>query len=95
MLQILTVCGAGVGSSILLKVYTEQILQAEGIHAEVQSVDIGSMGTTNVDIIITTPDLSKLIRNTDAKLIELVNLTDKTTLQNKLLEVIKEIREGE
>lgn len=88
MLKVLAVCGAGVGSSMMLKVFTEQILQAEGVEARVSTIDIGSVGLHDADIIITTPDLAKRLRSTQATIIELVNLMDKATLKKELLKVV-------
>ena len=31
MIKVVTVCGAGVGSSMMMRLFTQQILDAEGI----------------------------------------------------------------
>lgn len=87
-MKILTVCGAGVGSSLMLKLYVQQVLDQEGIAGEVESTDIGSVSDMGVDIIITTTDLANTLRNTKAKVIALDNLTDKQLLRDKLLSAI-------
>lgn len=87
-MNILTVCGAGVGSSLMLKIYVQQILDQEGISAQVDSTDIGSVSDIGVDIIITTTDLARTLRNTKAKVIALDNLTDKQQIREKLLSVL-------
>lgn len=72
----------------MLKVFTEQILQAEGVSAEVSTIDVGSVGMHDADVIITTPDLAKRLRPSQATMIELVNLMDKATLKRELLKVV-------
>lgn len=92
MLRILTVCGAGVGSSMMLKVFTEQILSKEGIEAEVNAIDIGSISDNNVDIIITTSDFANLLRSIKAEIIRIDNLMDKEYLKEQLLLTIDKIK---
>lgn len=91
MLRILTVCGAGVGSSMMLKVFTQQILTKENIEAVVNATDIGSINPQDADIIITTTDFSNLFRNTTGKVLQIDNLTDKENLRTQLLACISEI----
>lgn len=91
MLRILTVCGAGVGSSMMLKVFTQQILTKENIEAVVNATDIGSINPQDADIIITTTDFSNLFRNTTGKVLQIDNLTDKENLRSQLLACISEI----
>jgi len=91
MLRILTVCGAGVGSSMMLKVFTQQILSNENIEAVVNASDIGSINPQDADIIITTTDFSNLFRNTTGRVLQIDNLTDKENLRVQLLQCISEI----
>ncbi|MBU5675834.1 PTS sugar transporter subunit IIB [Alkaliphilus sp. MSJ-5] len=92
MLKIFTVCGAGVGSSMMLKVFTQQILTKENIEAKVDATDIGSLDPNGADIIVTTSDFANVIRNTTAQIIRIDNLTDKEYLKEQLLEAIKNIK---
>jgi len=93
MIKIYTVCGAGVGSSMMLKVFTQQILSQEGIEAEVETSDIGSVDPSNADIIVTTSDFANLLRNVDAEIIKIDNLTDKEYLKKELLKAINKIND--
>lgn len=89
MMKILTVCGAGVGSSMMLKVYTQQIIKDENLDATVDATDIGSIDPNSADIIVTTSDFANVLRNTTAKVIKIDNLTDKENLRKQLLEATK------
>lgn len=91
MLKIFTVCGAGVGSSMMLKVFTQQILSNEGIEARVDTSDIGSVDPNGADIIITTSDFASLLRNANAEIIKIDNLTDKKYLKEELLKATNKI----
>lgn len=55
MLNIVTVCGAGVGSSMMMRLYAQQSLSEEGIEANVEAADIGSVNPDAFDIVINCP----------------------------------------
>lgn len=93
MIKVYTVCGAGVGSSMMLKVFTQQILSQEGIEARVETSDIGSIDPSSADIIVTTSDFANLLRNADAEIIKIDNLTDKQYLKEELLKTINKIND--
>lgn len=88
MLKIYTVCGAGVGSSMMLKVFTLQILAKEKVEARVEATDIGSVDPNGADIIVTTSDFANVLRNSKAQIIRIDNLTDKEYLKKQLIEAI-------
>lgn len=93
-MKIAAVCGSGVGSSMMLKVYTQQILNEEGIEAEVDTSDITSISPMSYDIIITTTGYSEVLRGEDNKVIRIDNLMDKVYLKEQLLQKIKELNGG-
>lgn len=93
-MKIATVCGSGVGSSMMLKVYAQQILKAEGIEAEVDASDITSISPASYDIIVTTTSFSEVLRGADDKTIKIDNLMDKEYLKEKLLLKINELNGG-
>ncbi|MGG5314699.1 PTS sugar transporter subunit IIB [Enterococcus sp. AZ072] len=88
MIKVVTVCGAGVGSSMMMRLFAQQILDAEGIEAEVDASDIGSVDPNNYDILITTSDFAETLRETSAKIIRIDNMMDKAYLKNQLLKTI-------
>ena len=89
MIKIVTVCGAGVGSSMMLRVFAQQILKAEGIDAEVEASDIGSVNADSYDIVITTSDFADILRSSSAKIIRIDNMMDKAYLKEQLLKSIE------
>lgn len=93
-MKIATVCGSGVGSSMMLKVYAQQMLKAEGIEAEVDASDITSISPASYDIIVTTTGFSEVLRGADDKTIKIDNLMDKEYLKEQLLLKINELNGG-
>ncbi|HAJ70058.1 MAG: PTS sugar transporter subunit IIB [Tetragenococcus halophilus] len=88
MLKIVTICGAGVGSSMMLRVFTQQILEKHNIEAEVDASDIGSVDPSNYDLLITTSDFADSLRNADGTVIRIDNMMDKAYLEEQLLKHI-------
>lgn len=91
MLNIVTVCGAGVGSSMMLRLYAQQSLSEEGIEASVEAADIGSVNPDAFDIVITTSDFADLLHESRAKIIRIDNMMDKGYLKEQLLKTLKEL----
>ncbi|MFU0788544.1 PTS sugar transporter subunit IIB [Virgibacillus proomii] len=89
MLNIVTVCGAGVGSSMMLRVFAQQVLAEEGIQANVEASDIGSVSADNYDVVITTSDFADILRHSKAKIVRIDNMMDKELLRTELLKVIR------
>ena len=56
-MKILTVCGNGIGSSLMLAMKIEELCKEEGIDAQVESSDFNSAQGKNVDLIVTHKNL--------------------------------------
>jgi len=52
--KIMTVCGFGVGTSLLLKMTVDSILEEEGINGEVEASDMTSACGNSADLILTS-----------------------------------------
>lgn len=91
MLKIVTVCGAGVGSSMMLRLFSQQILDEEGIDAEVEASDIGSVNPDSYDLVITTSDFADAMRAQRARIIRIDNMMDKVYLREQLLVNTKDL----
>lgn len=94
-LKILTVCGFGVGSSLVLKMKLDELLKEENIDAQVETADVGSASSTPCDIIFTSKELGeKLISSVQVPVIRVSNFIDKNEIKeaglDKLHELIKE-----
>lgn len=57
-MKITCVCGMGMGSSLIAKMNIEGILSQEGIDAEVDNCDLGSVSSKDSDWYVTTRELS-------------------------------------
>ncbi|BEU88104.1 PTS sugar transporter subunit IIB [Selenomonas sp. TAMA-11512] len=58
MINIITVCGNGIGSSLMLKMKIEEICEESGIAARVESLDFNAAQGASADLIITVKELA-------------------------------------
>lgn len=91
-LKILAVCGFGVGSSMLLKMNVDDVMQAQGIRAEVETADIMTASSVNADLIFTSKELyGQLKDKVTIPLIEILNFMDHKEIEEKGMPIIREI----
>ncbi|HLQ72108.1 MAG TPA: PTS sugar transporter subunit IIB [Bacillota bacterium] len=76
MLKVLTVCGLGQGTSLILKMNVEQVLNERGIQADVEHMDVSSASSTTADYIITSNELAESLGSHSAKVIVVNNYFD-------------------
>lgn len=94
-LKIITVCGFGVGSSLVLKMKLDELLKEENIDVVVETADVGSASSTPCDLIFTSKELSEKLKNTvQVPVISVSNFIDKEEIKTaglaKINELIKE-----
>jgi len=88
--EILTICGAGVGSSNFIKMNVEETLEELGIRARVQNVGLSRAKATRSDLIITSPSFKNDVEEIGSDVIVVKNLFDKKEIKEKLEEYFKE-----
>jgi PTS system ascorbate-specific IIB component len=84
--KIVTICGAGIGSSGILKVNAERVLLKLGLTAVVIAADLTSVRETAADaqIILTSAEFVDAIGKTHADVIVIQNYFDTSELTVKL-----------
>ncbi|MBC2851619.1 MULTISPECIES: PTS sugar transporter subunit IIB [unclassified Cetobacterium] len=87
MVKILTVCGNGIGSSLMCAMKIEEICQEEGINASVSSCDFNSVTGKDVDLVVTIKELADQI--TTIKTAPIRSYTNKKKIKEDVLEAIK------
>ncbi|MDO6657797.1 PTS sugar transporter subunit IIB [Anaerobacillus sp. 1_MG-2023] len=87
-MEILTVCGMGFGTSLMLKMTVDDILAEEGVKAEVSALDAGSAKGRSADLIMASADLDSALESVDVPKIYIHNLTDTDEIKEKLLQYL-------
>ncbi len=85
-----TVCGSGLGSSLLVEMNIKSILDEHNVEYEsVEHTNISSFSSTNVDYVVCGIDVAPAINIDEDKKIILKNILSKEELTKKLREKIK------
>lgn len=90
-MRIATLCGMGFGTSMMLKLFIEDILKAEGLKAEVIPWDLGSFKGQQVDIVVAPTDMQMHLKGANSKVVLIRNLVDKAEIKEKILSAIQEV----
>jgi ascorbate PTS system EIIB component len=90
-MKIATLCGMGFGTSMMLKLFIDDILKAEGIKAEVIPWDLGTFKGNIVDIIVAPKDMASHLRSAVGTVVLINNLVDKVEIKTKILAAIKDL----
>ncbi len=90
-MQIATLCGMGFGTSMMLKLFIEEILKKESIKAEVIPWDLGSFKGQTTDIVVAPTDMAMHLKGTTAHVVLIKNLVDKAEIKEKILAAIQEV----
>lgn len=85
-MKVVAICGAGVGTSAILKVNAERVLERLDIDADVSASDVASLSSTAADaqVILTSPELVDRIGDTNADIVVIENYFDLDELERKL-----------
>lgn len=89
-MKIVTVCGLGVGSSLILKMTVETALKKIRKKANVEHWDMGTIKGVKADIIITTTNFRKQFADNE-NVIFIENIVDANEVQKKLEEYLEKI----
>lgn len=90
-MRILTVCGMGLGTGLLLRMNTEAALARIGVDdAQVEVADIATakgMGA-GYDMVLTSSELAEQLGPVKGRLITIHNFIDKAEIESKLREAL-------
>lgn len=85
-MKIYAVCGAGIGTSVLLKSNIDRVLVDLGIEAEVQAVSVSQAMESDspAQLVLITPELSEKITGIASEVVTIQNIFDLAELAQKL-----------
>ncbi|HEV7183413.1 MAG TPA: PTS sugar transporter subunit IIB [Leifsonia sp.] len=89
-MKIVAICGAGVGTSGILKVNAERVLHRLDIDADVTASDLANVAAASADaqVILTSPELVDRIGPTNADIVVVENYFDLDEIERKLDEAL-------
>ncbi|SHJ94459.1 PTS system IIB component, L-Asc family [Clostridium amylolyticum] len=86
-MKILTVCGNGIGSSLMLAMKVEEICKENGINATVESTDFNSAQGKKADLIVTVKELAIQFEGMDVAVVR--SYVNKKKIAEDVLDIIK------
>ena len=90
VIRIATVCGMGMGTSLMIKMNIDSILKGI-VDADVQASDLATAKGIQVDLIVAPKDMENHLSGVKAKIVYLKSITDKVELKSKLEAAIEEL----
>ncbi len=89
-MKILTVCGVGMGSSLMLRMTVEDVLKRMGVEAKVEATDVSSARGMKADAIIGQGMHTDEFAGRAPVVVAITNFMDKDALEAQLTEAFEE-----
>lgn len=88
-MKIITVCGLGVGSSLILKMTVDSAMSQLGVKCSIEHWDMGTVKGRQCDLIVTTEGFRKNFESQD-NVVYINNIVDVKETKEKLEIYLKE-----
>lgn len=83
-LEVATICGVGMGSSLILRMTAEKAFEELGVNARVQATDVSSARSAQVDVIIGQAMHTEEFQGAAPVVVTISNFMDSEALKEKL-----------
>lgn len=86
MYKVLVACRAGVGSSLMLKIKTQQVIKENNFPIEVEHGSLDALNGFNGDAVVTLIDVAEELQKTGLKIgiIGIHNIVDRNEIKTAL-----------
>ena len=84
-MKILTVCGLGMGSSLILRMNVETVLKKHGLEANVEHMDVSAAASSNADLVITNAELVDNLQHLTCPVVVVNNYIDANEITQALI----------
>ncbi len=91
--KIVTVCGCGLGSSLIAKMAIDDIMQEAGYSAKIETADGGTAKGMKCDFFVTTKEFADRLSGTGIPILVVTNFVNKAELKEKLLGMLTELND--
>ena len=93
-MKIVTVCGMGFGTSLMLLMDIQSIAKSHGYEVDGEAVDLGSAKGKACDFMVASSEISAELGGESVEVISINNLLDKKEIEQKVMPVIERISRG-
>lgn len=84
-MKILTTCGMGFGTSLMLLMEIQDIGRKHGIKVDGEAVDMSSVKGRSCDVIFGSSEIVKELSDLDIPVVGIKNILDKAEIEEKFL----------
>ncbi|MCM3800180.1 PTS sugar transporter subunit IIB [Caldibacillus thermoamylovorans] len=93
-MKIVTVCGMGFGTSLMLLMDVQAIAKKHGYTIEGEAVDLGSAKGKPCDFMVAASEIANELSGESVEVVAINNLLDKDEIEQKVIPVIEKIVKG-
>lgn len=93
-MRIVTVCGMGFGTSLMLLMDVQAIAKKYGYEIDGEAVDLGSAKGKVCDFMVASSEIASELSNESVEVVSINNLLDKEEIEQKVMPVIEKIAKG-
>jgi ascorbate PTS system EIIB component len=91
-LKVITVCGNGLGSSLMLKGVVEAIFRDHGVDADVDTCDFSQASSKNADYIITVKEFTDQMRDKGLPLVTVRSFVSRKKVEEDMSELLAKLK---
>lgn len=90
-MKIVVVCPAGIGTSLVIKLWLSEVLQEEGLDAVIETGEPLTISGTDCDLIVGTQHfVETLDQKTKAPVIGITSVTNKEEYRQKIVPLVRQ-----
>jgi ascorbate PTS system EIIB component len=93
-MRIVTVCGMGFGTSLMLLMEVQAIAKKHGYEVDGEAVDLGSAKGKTCDFMVASSEIASELSSESVEVVSINNLLDKEEIEQKVMPVIEKIAKG-
>ncbi len=90
-MRVVTVCGMGFGTSLMLLMDVQAIGRKHGLHIEGEATDLGSAKGKPCDFMVASSEIAHELKDVNVDVIPIMNLLNKKEIEEKILPVMVRI----
>lgn len=87
-MKIITTCGMGFGTSLMLLMDIQEIGRRHGIEVTGEALDMSSLKGRECDAIFGSSEIVKELSDLDVPVIPITNILDKDEIERRFLELV-------
>lgn len=90
-MKILTVCGMGMGTSLMLLMEIKSLAKKNGLNVDGEAVDLGSAKGTKCDLIVASKEIADELSGVSCEVIGIRNIIDNHEIEEKVIPAIRRL----